>query len=164
MTDYMSELVYVWHERSKIDYADLYLRLYISYNAWFRKATQASVDKEAIAVLKKRFIIWDDYLHGRILNGLEETMLALKERGFIQTSDDWPGLISFWYQIRCDLFHGLLQPHDDSVRFAYESLSIFMDEIVKRMKQFNHQGSFFTQDVWHVDMERVIKTETLYSS
>ncbi len=164
MTDYMTDIIYIWFERSKIDYGDLYLRLYISYNAWFRKATQTAIDREAMSNLKNRFIIWDDFMHGRTLEGLAPVMSLIHERGDIGANDDWKGLISFWYKTRCDLFHGVLQPTDESVRLAYESLGIFMSEIVMRMKQYNHLGSYFSRDIWNVDMERVIKRQTLYSS
>jgi hypothetical protein len=146
------QLITKWYERAQIDYSDLYVRQYIAYNAWYRKVTNCDVDHEAIKEVCQRFIIWDDYLHGRTLTALGPIVekIALLTHihpvspmgpawnGVVKDSLDWHGLIYFWYQTRCDLFHGLTLPgyrqHDVQVRLAYESLCIFMGEIIKRMR------------------------------
>lgn len=146
------QLITKWYERARIDYSDLYVKQYIAYNAWFRKVTNCDVDHEAIKQVCRRFVIWDDYLHGRTLTMLgpvieQIAQLTLKYpvrpmgpiwNGVVKDSCDWHGLIYFWYQTRCDLFHGLTMPgytHQDlQVQLAYESLSIFMAEIIKRMR------------------------------
>ncbi|MDB5161660.1 MAG: hypothetical protein JWM52_168 [Candidatus Saccharibacteria bacterium] len=146
------QLITKWFERARIDYSDLYAKEYIAYNAWFRKVTSCDADHEAIKQVVKRFVIWDDYLHGRTLTSLGpivEQIAGLTHKspvhsastawdGTVKDALDWRGLIYFWYQTRCDLFHGLTMPgqiyHDTKIRLAYESLSIFMGEIVKRMR------------------------------
>lgn len=146
--DATQELIMRWYDRAKIDYSDLYVRLYIAYNAWFRKVTHTEFDREGIARLEKRFVIWDDYLHGKVLQELRPLMgeaavltsdspLQSTRRwdGTVKDAEDWKGLIHFWYQVRCDLFHGSIDSQETYVRLAYESLSVFMTEIVRRMRQ-----------------------------
>lgn len=146
------QLITTWYERARIDYSDLYVKEYIAYNAWFRKVTNRSSDHEAIKQVMKRFVIWDDYLHGRTLSSLgpivEQIALLTRKQplqsmsqvwdGIVNDAFDWRGLIYFWYQTRCDLFHGLTMPgymqQDRQVKLAYESLNIFMGEIIKRMR------------------------------
>ena len=146
------QLIIKWFERAQIDYSDLFVKEYIAYNAWFRKVTNCQVDHEAIKEVSRRFVIWDDYLHGRTLTTLgalvdEIAVLTFKRpvrpmgtawNGVVKDKHDWRGLIYFWYQTRCDLFHGLTLPgninHDKQIRLAYESLNIFMTEIVRRMR------------------------------
>jgi hypothetical protein len=146
------QLITKWHERARIDYSDLYVRQYIAYNAWFRKVTGCTEDHDAIREVSRRFIIWDDYLCGRALLSLgpiAEQIANLTERcpvktnstawdGRVKDKNDWRSIINFWYQTRCGLFHGLTVPgnvtHDLQIRLAYESLAIFMDEIIKRMR------------------------------
>jgi len=146
------QLITTWFERARIDYSDLYVKEYIAYNAWFRKVTDCTEDHEAIKQVVKRFVIWDDYLHGRTMIALgpvleqiatvthKSPVVAMSGRwdGIVKDALDWRGLIYFWYQVRCDLFHGLTVPgravHDLKIKLAYESLNIFMTEIVKRMR------------------------------
>jgi len=179
----IKSVIFRYHERSVIDYEGLYMNLYVSYNAWFRRVTGCSNDKEAIRSLKNRFVLWDDYQNGRALEGLDSIMnlLSLDIR-------DWKGLIDYWYSVRCDLFHGeVLHYSQTDIRYAYESLKIFMDEIILRMKRafsekdrqrleevrllvksesshiesFRHiQSRLYSKyirspDMWNVDMARV---------
>ena len=166
------QLITKWFDRARIDYSDLYVKQYIAYNAWFRKVTQCTNDKEAIGALLKRFVIWDDYLHGRTLITLgpileQIAILTYKNPvrpvgsmwdGTVKDVFDWQGLIYFWYQTRCDLFHGSTLPglaqHDIQVKLAYESLHIFMAEIVQRMRHC------FTD----VDFERLTEVRVLLRS
>jgi len=146
------QLITTWFERAKIDYSDLYVKEYIAYNAWFRKVTNCNEDYEAIRLLMKRFVIWDDYLQGRTLvtlGPIVEQIAVYTCRhpvrspygnwgGRVKDAFDWKGLIYFWYRTRCDLFHGDMLPgrthHDQCIKLAYESLHIFMAEIVRRMR------------------------------
>jgi hypothetical protein len=146
------QLITKWFERSQIDYSDLYMKTYIAYNAWFRKVTNCTIDHEAIKEVVKRFVIWDDYLHGRTLITLgsivEQIAILTAKRptrptgtvwdGRVKDRYDWRNLIYFWYQTRCDLFHGLTEPgrsyHDLQIKLAYESLNVFMSEIIRRMR------------------------------
>ena len=59
--------IYKWYRKAQVDYTELFIRVYISYNAWYRQITGTSNDREAISSLKKRFVIWDDYCQGRTL-------------------------------------------------------------------------------------------------
>ena len=146
------QLICTWYERARIDYSDLYVKQYIAYNAWFRKVTHCDEDYAAIQLVMKRFVIWDDYIHGRTLTPLEpivERIALLTRRrplanpgngwdGIVKNPVDWRGLIYFWYRTRCDLFHGQMMPgqqfYDEQIKLAYESLSVFMAEILHRMR------------------------------
>ena len=166
------QLIVQWFERARIDYSDLYVKEYIAYNAWFRKVTHCDEDHEAIKRVAKRFVIWDDYLHGRTLSTLGPVVEQIAQHtrkapvrpmgrgwnGTVRDAYDWQGLIYFWYQTRCDLFHGLTMPgylqHDMRIRLAYESLHIFMSEIIRRMRH-----SFTDQD-----FERLTEVRALLQS
>lgn len=139
--------IYQLYGRSQVDYGLHFLHIYISYNAWYREATGMTNDRQALSLLKKRFIIWDDYIKGRTLNQLKPYMKRLTElsqqKPFVSTrlywsgefegSDDWRSLIEFWYQTRCLIVHGsdFRQKH---AWLAYETLTIFMKEIIERMQ------------------------------
>ena len=166
------QLIARWFDRARIDYSDLYVKLYIAYNAWFRQVTQCDVDHDAIKLVTKRFVIWDDYVHGRTLSALSPIVdriagftarnpirpMGVSWNGIVLDAYDWRGLIYFWYQTRCDLFHGMTLPgytsHDIRIKLAYESLSIFMAEITKRMRYC------FTD----ADFERLTEVRELLSS
>ena len=166
------QLITKWYERARIDYSDLYVKQYIAYNAWFRRVTRCNSDHEAIQQVTKRFIIWDDYIHGRtltelgpILEKIVQVTASPYDDSLNRMSDvivkdvyDWRGLIAFWYQTRCDLFHGVTMPgyvrHDIVVKLAYESLSIFMGEIIRRMRYC------FTD----ADFERLAEVKALLKS
>jgi len=146
------QLMRKWYERAQIDYSDLFMKEYIAYNTWFRKVTGCSVDHETIKRVTRRFIIWEDYTHGRTLIELGPIVekislltwgqpvqpMGSAWNGVVKDGLDWKGLIYFWYQTRCDLFHGLTLPgraaHDRQIKLAYESLNIFMTEIMRRMR------------------------------
>ncbi|MFY9227802.1 MAG: hypothetical protein WAO28_00535 [Candidatus Microsaccharimonas sp.] len=127
----IKSIIFRYHDRSAIDYESLYMNLYVSYNAWFRRVTGYSNDKEAIVALKKRFVLWDDYQNGRVLHGLDSIMTCLSLE-----INDWKVLIDYWYNVRCNLFHGEVSHYSQTdIQYAYESLKIFMDEIIVRMKR-----------------------------
>ena len=142
---YDRDLIANWHQRAQIDYSDLYMKLYVSYNAWYRRVTGANNEREAITRLKHRFVIWDDYCNGRAMQALrliaEAIVRHAAEHGgvIIKDADDWRGLIEYWYRIRCDLFHGSIELENryfaQAVKLAYESLNVYMTEIVRRMNQ-----------------------------
>jgi hypothetical protein len=138
--------IYRWYKKAQIDYVEQYIRLYIAYNAWYRQVTGSYNDREAISMLKKRFVVWDDYCNGRTLVSLniyvDRLARLTNERplpnnslwdGTIKDVHDWKGLIEFWYQVRCFLVHGSDVPQK-YVWLAYETLDIFMAEIVRRMQ------------------------------
>lgn len=146
----IQDIVASYYRRSRVDYFMLFAQLYISYNAWYRDITGAINDREALRQLRRRFVIWDDYLQRRTLHSLDmyvDRIAELTEEfplygskewsGVVQNRDDWRGLIRFWYRVRCDLLHGSLSDtiphHREYVRLAYISLSLFMGEIISRM-------------------------------
>lgn len=135
------------YQRSQIDYIEHYIRLYIAYNAWYREVTGTSNDREALAKLKKRTVLWNDYANGRTMRALSVYMEKLVDltqheplgktiywSGSIESVSDWRALIEYWYQIRCLLVHGVnVKPR--FVWLAYETLDIFMNEIIDRVQQ-----------------------------
>jgi hypothetical protein len=158
MVGLTESLIYSWFDRSHIEYRDLFMRLYIAYNAWYRKVTGKSNDHEAIRLLQLRFVIWHDYIRGHSLRNLRSIMeqivamtntTPLKAQsgswdGIVKNSDDWQGLIHFWYEVRCSLFHGSIYAasRTKEVQLAYESLYIFMSEVVTRMKKSFHEADY----------------------
>lgn len=138
--------VYTWYKKAQIDYTQLYIQMYIAYNAWYRQTAKTTNDREAISSLKKRFVIWDDYCKGKTLQSLKPYMdrlskVTLKDpflshplwNGVVIDTHDWRSLIEYWYQVRCRVMHG----SDVSPKYiwlAYETLDIFMSEIVERMQ------------------------------
>ncbi len=140
--------VFVWFKKAQIDYVEKYIQMYIAYNAWYQEVTGCSNDRQALAALKKRFVIWDDYAHGRTMKLLQvymERVVELTQRepfssrttywsGSIESSTDWRSLIEFWYQVRCKLVHGA-EVNPKYVWLAYETLDVFMGEIISRMQK-----------------------------
>lgn len=156
MVGITESLVYAWFDRAAIEYRDLYMRIYVAYNAWYQKITGASNDHEAIALLTKRFVIWDEYQRGASMSELRSVVIRivmhtqntpLRTRtphwdGVVKDSNDWVGLIHYWYEVRCGLFHGAAYAEygNREVQLAYESLYLFMQEIVARMKTSFHES------------------------
>lgn len=154
-----------WYQRSELDYETIYISLYISYNTWYSTLLHTTNNREAILVLKKRYVIWEEYESGLALNGLHAYIAQLVEytqreplEGFVRYWDgevrsvyDWPSLIEFWYFIRCRLVHGAYVEKAYLV-LAYETLKLFMDEIVDRIKRHKAIG----EPIWYVDMVRSI--------
>lgn len=140
--------VFAWYKKAQIDYVEHYIKMYITYNAWYQEVTGTNNDRQALDSLKKRFVIWDDYVKGRTMKSLQVYMERLSEltqrepfssktlywSGSIESTTDWRSLIEFWYQVRCKLVHGSdVKPR--YVWLAYETLDIFMGEIVDRMQK-----------------------------
>lgn len=135
-----------WYKKAQVDYTDYFIKMYVAYNAWYREIALTTNDREALAVVKKRYIIWDDYTRGKTMRGLSiymERLYDLTQRepfmsktvywtGSLESSTDWRSLIEFWYQVRCRLVHGI-DVKSRYVWLAYETLNIFMDEILVRM-------------------------------
>jgi hypothetical protein len=110
------------------------------------------MDSHALRLLKYRDALWIEYKRGESLERLRPivrrvTILSQVRplvphgdwSGTLDGPDDWEGLIHFWYSIRCSLVHG----NDESrhvlfpiyTQLAYESLNIFMTEIVTRLQR-----------------------------
>lgn len=163
--------VYKWYKKAQVDYAEVYIRMYIAYNAWYRQVTGHTNDREAIAVLKKRFVIWDDYCKGKTLHSLgpyiERIIIATNENplnshllwdGVVRASNDWKGLIEYWYQIRCLLVHGS-SVSSRHVWLAYETLGIFMKEIIDRM-----QACFTEKDFQRLEEVSILAKSSMQGS
>lgn len=140
--------IFAWYKKAQVDYTEQYIKMYIAYNAWYQEVTGTTNDRQALDSLKKRFVIWDDYIQGKTMKSLRlymERLTELTQRepfssktlywsGSIENPADWRSLIEFWYQVRCRLVHGTeVKPR--YVWLAYESLDIFMGEIVERMQR-----------------------------
>lgn len=140
--------VYEWYKKAQIDYIQQFISMYVAYNAWYREVTGTTNDRQAISVLKKRFVIWDDYCKGRTMHTLRpylERLAELTQRepfmsstvlwsGSLEGAQDWRSLIEFWYQVRCKLVHGS-EVNPKYTWLAYETLDAFMGEIVTRMQK-----------------------------
>lgn len=127
--------------------------MYITYNAWYKEVAGTTNDRQALDVLKKRYIIWDDYRSGKTMRSLRIYMEKLSEysqrepfspktlywSGSIEHVNDWRSLIELWYQVRCRLVHGSAVP-PKYVWLAYETLDIFMGEITLRMSNYFKKG------------------------
>lgn len=160
--------IYRWYKKAQVDYTELYIRIYIAYNAWYRQVTNSMNDREAIAILKKRFVIWDDYSQGKTLSNLKVYVERLSKltnekpfasstvwNGVVEDSNDWRGLIEFWYQVRCMLVHGS-EVSPRYVWLVYETLELFMGEIVERM-----QACFTEKDLQRLEeLSTLVKSET----
>lgn len=139
--------VLAWYQKAQIDYADQFLKMYVAYNAWYYQVTGTNNDRQALSMLKKRFVIWDDYCNGKTMAPLKlymEKLVELTQRdplvsntrywnGEIDNTQDWRSLIEYWYQIRCLVVHGA-EVRAKYVWLAYETLDTFMCEILDRIK------------------------------
>ena len=161
-----AQIIEKWYESSRIEYVLYFLKLYIAYNAWYQEVTHTSNDRQALTLLKKRFVIWEHYSQGKTMKLLKSYMnmladLTQKEPlihhgsywdGEITNNTDWRSLIEYWYQVRCLIVHGAEVP-EKYVWLAYETLTIFMNEIIDRMKRRMYQKGGNEVEVWNVDMQ-----------
>ena len=164
------------YEVARINYATQFLLLYVAYNAWYYQVTGTRNDREALVLLKRRHVIWHDYYWGRAMSALRPYMEQLAEltqrepfesttatwNGEVTHSTDWRSLIEFWYQVRCVLVHGS-EVKSDYIGLAYQTLDIFMEEILQRMRAHRAKEAAYNSSihaspihsVWHVDMRYV---------
>lgn len=135
--------------KSRIDYNAAYLILYSAYNAWYRDVTGHVSDQRALAAIKLKTDLWNTALQDRSMPGLRSLLRRLYAltnhrplhgytswHGSLDDEADWRGLIEFWYALRCAIVHGndvVGNPyHDIYIKLAYESLFLFMNEVVSR--------------------------------
>lgn len=162
-----AELLLELRARSELPYMDKYLMLYSAYNRWYAQVTHTDIDREALKQLKQRYGIWDEYRQGLTLGSLRHVMGQLADytqkypfpsnrrdwTGELNNEYDWQSLIEFWYQVRCRVVHGasvdLLY-----VRFAYETLAMFMDEVIRRIMDTYIPGD----ETWEVDIRALLET------
>jgi hypothetical protein len=147
---------------ARIDYKSAYLRLYASYNAWYRFASGHTLDTLALEAMKQRYEIWRDYFDHNCLELLRSPMRRIyvltQHRPLITNSgvslaleddSDWQHLIDFWYVVRCDIVHNtpscLHGYYEQFVRLAYESLMVYMTEVVSRLSAQERSSRGYTQ-------------------
>ena len=137
--------------QAQINYAEKYMLLFSAFNAWYRMVTGERTDARALQRLKYRDALWVEYRKGECLELLRPLVRKLviltsvrpvtahgEWSGVVRDADDWVGVIQFWYAVRCAIVHSNseLQSalYPTYVSTAYESLNIFMTEIVMRLK------------------------------
>lgn len=135
---------------SHIDYEAAFLHAYASFNAWYRFATGEPLNSLALQALKQRYELWHDYFTGECLTLLRSPMrriYVLTQHRPLKTADgrsiclrddsDWQQLIDFWFIVRCDVVHATDSLdhayYQQYVKLAYESLSVYMTEVVRRL-------------------------------
>lgn len=137
-----------WHNRAQIDYKHHYMGLYASFNAWYRLKTGSQNDREALNTLRAGNSTWDEYCDGKTMRDLTQYMELLAEctqrepisyisphwQGEVAHSRDWASVIEYWYRVRCLVMHGV-GIRSVYVYLAYETLNIFMTEVISR-KQY----------------------------
>lgn len=137
--------VQTWYERAQIDYIDKYMALYAAFNAWYSQTLNVKNDRQALNILRRGIGIWQDYSNGHIMRDIAQYMELLVEytqreplsystphwRGEVAHSKDWQSLLEYWYRVRCLVMHGA-EIQTMYVYLAYQTLNIFMGEIVKR--------------------------------
>ncbi len=165
---------------SKIDYFSLYMNLFASFNCWYYEMAGAKSNYEGLKRLKNKFGIWQRYYDGQTMPELEALFRVVVS--FCQDSEipgptdqyDWVGLMNFWYKVRCDLVHGSLfrasQEHVLTVKLAYDSLFIFMSEVVRiESRRFTKEDKLrlkelqLLQRVAPSDKNVEVELRTLYS-
>lgn len=159
-----------WYDRARIDYEPLYIALYVSYSVWYGAVLGAASDRRALELLKGRSIIWEECLAGFCMPKIRELMKYAYEQmqlhplsprstlsGQLRSPTDWPSMIEFWYAVRCSLVHGVGVP-SALTRLAYDSLYIFMGEVLFRANEISKRGG----DAFECDMERFYNVKILY--
>lgn len=138
-----------WYKRSQIDYKSHYMGLYVAFNAWYRLMTGHSNDRQALNIIRSGNVVWDEYCAGLGMRELGHFMNMLVEctqrepisyltphwRGEVAHIYDWPSLVEYWYRVRCLVMHGA-EVRSEYVYLAYETLNIFMNEVI-RTEQYN---------------------------
>jgi hypothetical protein len=140
-----SALIKHWYQRAQIDYKSHYMGLYAAFNAWYRLMTGSSNDREALNILRSGTTAWDEYCRGITMRGLGHFMNMLVEytqrepishltphwNGEVLHTRDWPSLVEYWYRVRCLVMHGA-EVRSEYAYLAYETLNIFMSEVIRR--------------------------------
>ncbi len=135
-----------WYNRAQIDYANTYMALYASFNAWYRVYTQASNDREAINRLREHAGLWELFSQSPAAYQMVQRMIQLVEctqrepisyatphwRGVVAHKQDWIGLVEYWYRVRCLVMHGA-EVKPTYIYLAYETLNIFMGEVIQSL-------------------------------
>lgn len=142
----MNQVSY-WYHKAQVDYIQKYMALYASFNAWYRLTTNVANDREALNLLREGVTIWSGYVHGEAMQEIGIVMVQLAEctqrnpishvtphwNGEIQHRYDWPSLVEYWYRVRCLVMHGS-EIDAQYVYLAYETLNIFMAEVIRRQQ------------------------------
>ncbi len=146
-------MIQLFHQ-SDIRYAHYFLILFSSFNSWYRQRTGQKSDALALRQLQNDVSIWHALFDGNgdqsILPVLRKLYVLTQHRsvegaavsqwaGRLCDPYDWQGVVWFWYTMRCRLVHGEVYAvsalHEVYVRYAYESLHIFMSEVVRQLQK-----------------------------
>ena len=145
------DVMRVWYNRAQIDYVRNYMSLYAAFNGWYRVKTGKENDREALNILRKGEPLWSAYCNGDAMHQLKDFMILLVEltqrepishptphwNGEMGSIKDWCSLIEYWYRVRCLVMHGApIQSH--YVYLAYETLNIFMTEVLKPTNNYQN--------------------------
>ena len=136
-----------WYEKAQIDYVHHYMALYASFNAWYSSLNKGMKDRQAINSLRVGMPLWDEYCRGELMRPMVPYMQQLVEctqreplsyasphwRGVVQHRHDWVSLLEYWYRVRCLVMHGA-QIRGVYVYLAYQTLNIYMGEVIKRQR------------------------------
>lgn len=157
--------------RAQIDYSTHFIALYIAYETWYSALLGPQSGRQAMVLLKRRTIIWEECLAGYCMKRMPGVLSAIYEKtqrspfltgrtawaGVLESHQDWPSLIEYWYAVRCSVVHGIEVPAM-YLQLAYEALMIFMKEILRRASRYQRGGG----DAFGVDMERFYYVNSLY--
>lgn len=139
--------IQLWYQRGQIEYVNYYMALYAAFNAWYREQTNTTNDRQALNHLRRGNQLWQAYCRGECMQDLTLYMNQLVEYtqreplshatphwvGEVDHVHDWESLVEYWYRVRCLVMHGA-EIHASYVYLAYETLNIFMGEIVQRAR------------------------------
>lgn len=138
-----------YYYRGAIDYRSTYLMLFASFNSWITVISGHVTTAHALAYFENRASLWAEFLyhdvtHMRsimmklyILTSLRPLPAGQSKRwsGYLRDDADWQSMGWLWYQVRCSIVHG-----DESYRhidtilgYVYESLRLFMNEVIRRL-------------------------------
>ena len=119
-----AEPIYRWYKRAQIDYTEYYIRLYIAYNTWYREVTASTNDRQALAMLKKRVIIWEDYRNDRAMRALKvymERLVDLTQKEPLAKTLHWSGVIhdSYDWRSRLTVSYKQIPAHKTTTNNSY---------------------------------------------
>lgn len=147
----------MWYGRAQVDYLQSYMSIYAAFNVWYGQLFRTNNDRYALTRLQKGLALWQAYEEGNKLGELTRIMRQIVEytqreplstitphwNGEVRNIYDWPSLIEYWYRVRCLVMHGsYIEP--TYVLLAYESLNIFMSELIPSLEANTVYNSFKT--------------------
>ena len=130
-------------KRAQIPYEHYYAALYAAFNCWYRNATQSQQDTEALTRLfanqatpfearlpQSTFTQLRPYMYRLYALTNHQPLSISRWGGSFKSTDDYEGLVWFWYAVRCMVVHGEITAHsglfEHYVKQAFETLQICM--------------------------------------